>query len=290
MRCLTYFARVLGICLLCLGTAAFIGCSDSGSNALTGSDTIGNTGSNGQGDCDNGCITLFPVPTFPTADDRAIAAVQPLDKKDGFITLAPFALNAQNGRVIKATGKSPAVLAELFEDTPEELDGLVPLSTSSDFQSVRTLLPIIFPVGNNALELADDTALATGQMANGVRTFPTKIKTLNVDFTVLNDRGEPKWTLPSCLETHCNMCNGKSLLAGSKLILRWDRSKGSLPPHGRAYVVADVEFYNNGTLVFKAHKPVPVINDTATYTSNAQVYYDTIKADFDLTEIGRAHV
>jgi len=283
MRCLTYIARVFGLCLICLGTAAFLGCSDSGTPAETGN--IGNTGNSGQTDCDTGCVSVFPVPTFPTKDDRAIAAVQPLDTDDGFVTLAPFALNAQNERLIKLCGEKPAVLAKLFACTPDEIDGLVPMGTSPDFQSVKTLLPVIFPVGNNTLKLANDTAIFSGQMNSGVKMFTTKIKCLDVDFTVINDQGVPKWTLPSCLETHCNMCNGKSLLAGSKLILRWDRSKGALPPHGRAYVVADVELFNNGTLVFQAHKPVPVVNDTATYTSTAQVYYDTIYAHFDLTDI-----
>lgn len=307
MRCLTYFARVLGICVLCLGAIAFMGCSGSGNSLGStvtppGTDnTAGNTGGNDNTSTQastTGFQVIIPGPTFPTKQDYMLAQAKP-DKDDAFATLAPFSIDALCGRIIKASGEKELETCFFGDDHTDGVTLLEkkknnnesPLSTASDFSSVKSLLPIIFPEGRNLIGLSDDSDLDLGQF-NGTLTNPlfnTKIKKLCLIFDVFDCFGEPQWTLPTCVSFTSQMANGKSIINGSKLALTWKPEKGSIPPHGRAFVVGIFKFCNNGKEILCIKKAVPIVGNTATFCADntdcddPTLKFDKVDVCFDLT-------
>lgn len=306
MRCLTYFARVLGICLIGLGTIAFMGCSGSdnslGSTTTPGDGSAITNGNDNTGQQDNtsGFLAVLPCPTFPKAEDWALAKCKP-SRWEGFATLAPFSICGQSGRIINATGDKKLVVnfckdnvdsQTVLASTYDSEECKTPIGVANDYSSVKSLLPIIFPRGRNCISLSDYTDLELGAFGCTLTNplFNTKIKRLKLCFDVFDCFGEPEWTLPTSIEFKPQTAYGKSIINGSKLILTWNPSKRSIPPHGRAFVVAIIKFYNNGRLIIVVKKPVPIINNTATFVadkldcSDPTISFTSVSIDFDLTK------
>lgn len=269
MRGTVSLSRVLaGLSLLTLGSLAFLGCS-SGGNSL----------SNTPGDGTN--ITPDPLlltttikgPTDPTAADIAAAVVKPDDVEEGDATFHPICFNMPGGRLLDLQGSNPAIDVDFGCDN--DVDGAIPLFLGDKHQSIFTKDLAILPKGDNIFKLSPDSFIAAYLPKNGTvdSNYCVKVTDLCVKFTVLDDEDAqviPNWTLPisfdMCLNTDTN---GRSVIKGSKLILRWDPSKGSIPPediNGNLTARIHAKFFIDDKLVLRTTDVSPIEGDCNTVT------------------------
>lgn len=286
MRGTVSLSRVLAvISLLCLGSLAFLGCS-SGGNSL--SSTPGG---------DDSIISPDPLlltttiqgPTDPTAADIAAAVVKPDDVEEGDATFHPISFNMPGGRLLDLQGSNPAIDVDF--DCDNDVDGAIPLFLGDKHKSIFTKDLAILPKGNNTFKLSPDSFIAAYLPKNGTvdSNFCVKVTDLCVKFTVLDDEDVrvipiPTWTLPvsfdMCLNTDTN---GRSVIKGSKLILRWDPSKGSIPPedeNGNLTAWIHANFYLGDKLVLSTTDCSPIEGDCNTVTFKGDHCAEFNRVDF----------
>jgi hypothetical protein len=221
-----------------------------------------------------------PAPVTEASLDTA--AVKPANPADAVAMLETPIIEASTGSAVMPAGEAPTLDVDL--GNTGAATGSLPLTTTGT--GVMGNRQAALPAGDHAMRLGAGTTLdlddATELASRGSFMRRLRITGFAVRFSVHKNR-PPSWTLPNSYKLNLERRKRAYVLAGSMLTLRWYGRMATPPRDGLVTLTVNL-YKDNMKVAGPLTKTMPVVNNTATFTSDTHVEFNRADVLLDVRD------